>query len=113
MDVRLIEKKGCAWIAASVFSLGLAPLLANRHARQSPVRLTEEEMVLRNGTRIPWDQFSGVTATKVYLNKRYIRTRYVLKHTRGKVMVENDGMYDADRVIEFVLAHVPPQALQG
>ncbi|HYE95885.1 MAG TPA: hypothetical protein VD962_06715 [Rubricoccaceae bacterium] len=112
IEVRLIEKKGCAWVAGSVFSLGLLPLFAARQTQRSPERLTVDEMILRNGTCIPWGQFTRVTITEVYLNRRYIRTQYALKYPGGTVLLANDAMYDADRVIQFVLDHVPPEALQ-
>jgi hypothetical protein len=110
IEVRLIENKGCVWVMGAVFSLGLLPLLAGRAARTTPERLTEEEMILRNGTRIPWGQFTGAKATEVFLNRRYIRTRYVFTYTGGTVALENDRVHDSERVIGYILAHLPPQA---
>ena len=113
MDIRLAQNRGCVWVAGSVFSLGLLPLLMRRNARRLPAQLTEEAMVLRNGERIPWGQVTRVATNHVYLNTRYIRTEYVLTHTRGRVVLANDAIQDADHVMAFILGHVPPQALQA
>lgn len=114
VEVELIRNKGCMWAATAVLSLGLAPLVVGRYYRQAPRRLTEEEMTLQNGQRLPWSAFTRVTATDIYLgsglSKRYMKTRYVLQHSKGKVDVQTDTLRDADRVIAFILDHVPPQA---
>lgn len=117
MEVQYNERKGCVWVAGAVLSLGLLPLLNRRADRQAPVRLTEDEMVLRNGRRIPWSTFNRVTATDVYLgsglSKRYVRTVYALKYPEGTIRLATDSLRDADRVVDFVLSHVPPEARQA
>src|SRR5690606_25532202 len=117
MEVQYNERKGCVWVAGAVFSLGLLSLLNRRADRQAPVRLTEDEMVLRNGRRIPWSTFNRVTATDVYLgsglSKRYVRTVYALKYPEGTIRLATDYLRDADRVVDFVLSHVPPEARQA
>jgi hypothetical protein len=111
ITVRPVERKGCLWTAGGVLSLGLMPLLLRAHERQLPATLTDEEMVLRNGKRIPWSQFTGATGTKVYLEKTYVGTRWILKHPGGKVVIQTNQIHDPDQVMEFIMSHLPPQAL--
>ena len=107
LEVRPQERKGCVWMMAAVFSLGFAPLMLRRHERQLPWQLTDEEMVLRNGTRIPWNQFTGASGTKVLFRDTHIGTRWILKHAGGKVEVQTDKIHDADAVMRFILARIP------
>lgn len=107
LEVRPQERKGCVWMMASVFSLGFAPMMLRRHERQLPWQLTDEEMVLRNGTRIPWSQFTGASGTKVYFKDTYIGTRWILQHPGGKVEIQTDKIHDADPVMQFILARIP------
>ncbi len=117
MEIELIHNRGCLWVATAVLSLGLAPMITGRYYRQVPVRLSDEGMTLRNGRRIPWSAFTRVSATDIYLgsglSKRYMKTRYVLRHTGGKVDLQTDTIRDADRVIAYILERVPPQAREA
>lgn len=110
MEVRTQERKGCVWMMASVFSLGLAPLLMRRLEAQLPHQLTDDAMVLRNGTRIPWSQFTGAQGTRVLLNETYIGTRWILKHSGGKVEIQTDKIQNADQVMQFILSRIPAPA---
>ena len=110
LEVRMQERKGCVWLMASVFSLGLVPLLMRRLGAQMPVQLTDDEMVLRNGTRIPWGQFTGASGTKIFFKDTYIGTRWILKHARGKVEIPTDKIHDPDQVMQFILSRIPAPA---
>ena len=111
LEVRTQERKGCVWTMASVFSLGLAPFFIRRVEQQLPAQLTDDAMVLRNGTRIPWGQFTGTKGTRILLNDTYIGTRWILTHSGGKVQIQTNTIYDADQVMEFIFNHLPAQAL--
>lgn len=109
LEVRPQERKGCVWMMASVFSLGFAPLMLRRMERQLPFQLTDDEMVLRNGTRIPWSRFTGASGTRVLFRDTYIGTRWILKHTGGTVEVPTDKIHDPDTVMQFILSRIPGQ----
>jgi hypothetical protein len=106
MEVRH-KKGGCAEQMGCVFSLGLLPLMLAQQRKQMPISLTEAEMVLKNGTRIPWGNFTRMTATDVYLNRAFVRTQYALNHTNGKVMFGSDKIENSQEVIQFMLNHLP------
>ena len=107
LEVRPQERKGCMWTMLSVFSLGVAPMMLRRHEKQLPWQLTDEEMVLRNGTRIPWSQFTSASGTRVFLQDTYVGTRWILKHAGGKVQIQTNQIHDADPVMQFILARIP------
>jgi hypothetical protein len=110
LEVQTQERKGCVWMMTAVFSLGFAPYMLRRHDRQLPWQLTDDEMVLRNGTRIPWSQFTGASGTRVLFGDTYIGTRWVLRHAGGKVEVQTDKLQNPDAVMQFILARIPAQA---
>ena len=112
LEVRTRDRKGCLWLTGNVLSLGVLPLVMRANERQLPAQLTDTEMVLRNGKRIPWGDFTRAESLKVYLGSAYVGTRWVLKHRGGKVMLGTERLEDSDRVMEFILRHLPPQALQ-
>jgi hypothetical protein len=109
LEVQVRERKGCVWLMGSVFSLGLMPLMLRRLERQLPARFSDDEMVLRNGTRIPWSQFTGGSGTRVMMNDTYIGTRWILKHAGGKVEIQTDKIENPDEVMRFILARIPGQ----
>lgn len=111
LEVRTQERKGCVWMMLSVFSLGLAPFFIRRVERQLPAQLDDDAMVLRNGTRIPWSQFTGAQGTRILLNGTYVGTRWILKHTGGKVQIQTNTIHDADQVMEFIFGHLPAGAV--
>lgn len=117
MEIEPVHNRGCLWLFTAVASLGLAPLIAGRYYRQMPQRLSDDGMTLRNGRQIPWSAFTRVAATDIYLgsglNKRYMKTRYVLTYAGGKVDLQTDTIRDADRVMAYVLERVPPQAREA
>lgn len=113
LEVRPQERKGCVWMMASVFSLGFAPMMVRRHEKQLPRQLTDEEMVLRNGTRIPWSHFTGASGTKVFIHETYVGTRWILKHAGGKVEIQTDKIHDPDTVMQFILARIPAQQINS
>ncbi len=77
MDVRL-KPLGCVGGIGAVLSLGLLPLLRRSQEAQFPASLTDDAMILRNGTRIPWTAFTRVKATDAYVNRAYQHTLYEL-----------------------------------
>jgi hypothetical protein len=107
LEVRPLERKGCVWMMVSVFSLGFAPMMLRRMERQLPAQLTDTEMVLRNGTRIPWSLFTGASGTRVLFKDTYIGTRWILKHAGGKVEIPTDKIHNPDEVMQFILNRVP------
>lgn len=111
LEVRTVEKKGCLMTTASVLSLGVLPLLMRMHYNQLPATLTEDGMVLRNGRHIRWSDFTRVKGTRIFVNQTYIGTAWVLKHAGGKVQIRTDNLANADEVMQFILSHVPQQAI--
>ncbi|HEU0300362.1 MAG TPA: hypothetical protein VFR37_12925 [Longimicrobium sp.] len=111
LEVRSQERKGCLWTSAAVLSLGLGPLIWRRLEAQLPHQLTDDEMVLRNGTRIPWSQFTSARGTRILMNDTYIGTRWILTHAGGKVQIQTNTIHDADQVMQFILGHLPAAAL--
>src|SRR4026207_1306704 len=95
------KKGGCAEQAGCVFSLGLLPLMLAQQRKQMPVSFTDAEMVLKNGTQIPWSNFTRMTATDVYLNRAFVRTQYALNHTSGKVTFGSDKIENSQEVVQF------------
>ncbi len=110
MEVKL-KPSGCADKLGCVLSFGLLPLLAMSRRKQTPSSLTEQEMILTNGQHIPWSNFTHVQATDVYLNRGFIGTRYVLKHTGGKVAFGTDKIANAEDTVRFIRAHLPAQVV--
>jgi hypothetical protein len=107
LQVQPRERKGCGWMMAAVFSLGITPLMLRRLDRQLPAQLTDDEMVLRNGRRIPWSQFTDAKGTQVYFEESYIGTRWILRHTGGRVEIPTDKIHDPEEVMKFILSRIP------
>lgn len=101
------KKGGCTEQLGCVFSLGLLPLMLAMQRNQMPVTFSDTEMILKNGTRIPWANFTRMTATDVYLNRSFVRTQYVLNHANGKVAFGSDKIENAQEVVQFMLGHLP------
>jgi hypothetical protein len=112
MDVTY-RSKGCLDIFASVLSLGLLPLMLWLQRQRMPAQLTDELMILHNGTQIPWSAYTKATATKVFLNRRYIGTRFVFTHPSGKVELPTDRVEQPQVVTDFILRHLPPHLLKS
>ncbi len=107
MDVRL-RPLGCVGQLGAVLSLGLLPLLKRSQEAQFPASFTDDAMILRNGTRIPWTAFTRIKATDVYLNRAYQHTLYELWHPGGRLHFPTHRIDDADSVVKFILGHLPP-----
>jgi len=109
MEVRL-RPTGCAGQAGGCLSFGLLNLVMKSQNRQYPLMLTEDEMILRNGTRIAWRDFTRLKVTDILLNGAYQHTQYELWHPGGRIHFASHRIEDAEAVAGFVIAHLPPQA---
>lgn len=116
MEVKY-RRFGCLDGIGCVFSLGLLPLLLWFSMRQSPTQLTEQEMILSNGKRIPWDQFTSAKATDMYFKGSasskgaYMGTRFNLKHAGGTIKFSTNRMDNGREVVQYIYNHVPPHLL--
>jgi hypothetical protein len=116
MEVKF-RKWGCLDSVGCVLSLGLLPLFLWLNRRGTPVRLTEEEMILSNGQRIPWNSFTSVKATQMYFKGTrsskgsYTGTRFNMKHSGGKVNFATSRVENEREVVQFILSHVPRQVV--
>lgn len=112
MEVRL-KPPGCLHLIATVLSFGLASVIVRSQLRQYPASLSAEGMILRNGMRIPWSAFTRYRATEHYVQGMYLNTDYVLWHGGGRIAFAARQIEDPDAVVRFILAHLPPEAMQG
>ena len=112
MEVQF-KRFGCLDGIGCVFSLGLLPLMLWLAKRQTPVTLTDQEMILNNGKSIPWDQFTSMKATQMYYKARmgskgaYMGTRFTLKHTNGTLKFGTGRMTNEPAVVQFIMSHLP------
>lgn len=107
MDVRIrpLGNLGCV---GGVLSLGLLPLILRSHEKQFPASLTDDGMRLRNGVHIPWSSITRFRARDVLLNGRKQHTLYELWHPGGRVHFPSHRIEDADRVVDYMVRHLPP-----
>jgi hypothetical protein len=107
MEIRFRNLR-CLDYIAGVLSLGCLPLFFWFYRRQLPARLTEEGMVLRSGRQIPWSAFTKLKATEVHYGDALVGTRYELWHSSGKVEIGTDKIQNAQAIVDYVMAHLPP-----
>lgn len=105
-----LKPLGCAGKAGGCLSFGLLNVVVRSHEKQFPLLLADDAMLLRNGTRIPWNSITRFKATDVLLNGAYQHTLYELWHPGGRVHFPTHRIEDAERVVDFVVQHVPAQA---
>ena len=112
MDVEL-KPFGCIEKFAILASFGLAGLMLKIHRNQLPRTMTETEMVLRNGTRIPWSTFKRIQVTEIRVHGVPVGTQYMLWHDRGKVVIMDNKILEPQAVIEFMSRRLPSNIQQG
>jgi len=112
MNVQL-KPPGCVERLGAVLSFGLLPLVRRSVMRQYPATLTDDTMILRNGTRIAWSAFTRFRHTDAYVQGVYVNTTYELWHAAGRLHFSTRQIVDADAVVRFVLGHLPAEVTAG
>jgi hypothetical protein len=108
VEVQIRTDGGCIYVVGSVFSLGLLPFLKGRHRRQLPARMDDAGITLRDGRHVAWGAITQVRGTDQYLQRRYIRTVYVITHAGGKLTLATDELSGFAEVLGFIGSHLPP-----
>jgi hypothetical protein len=69
-------------------------------------------MILRNGTRVPWDRFKRSKRTDIFYgqNRVFTGSRYELWFEGGKTQFGTPMLTNADEVVTFILRHLPEAA---
>ena len=112
MEVQL-RPPGCLHRLGTALSFGLLPVLLRSQQTQYPASLSEDSMILRSGVRIPWSAFKRYRATELYVRGIHMNTQYELWHSSGRVYFAARQIEDPDAVVRFILAHLPPEAMQA
>lgn len=102
---------GCLMIVGGLFSFGVFPLLVWLDRRKYPAAVDDDGMLLRNGTKVPWGEFTRAQITKVHVNGRYVTDRLDLWHSHGTTKMDYRFVEDAPRVVDFIVRHLPARAV--
>ncbi len=94
-------------VVLGLFSLGVAPWAIWRTMRRWPARVDEQGMTLRNGTHIPWTDFTQIRKVDVMLNGRKVSERFDLRSPQGKVSIVPDRLFDGNAVANYVWEQLP------
>ncbi len=107
-----LRPSGCVDMAVAVGSFGMVPVYLYFYRRKMPGRLTEEAMILRDGTVVPWGRFKRTKRTDIYYGPREVFTgsRYQLWYEGGKVQFGTPMLANADPVVAFIFSHLPAEA---
>ena len=107
MEIQARQLPFGTMVILGLFSMGVAPWAIWRSMRTWPAQADEEGMTLRNGTRIPWTDFTQIRKVDVMLNGRKVSQRFDLRWPKGKVSIVPDRLFEGDTVAQYVWDRLP------
>ncbi len=113
MEVRIRPLSGCLRVFLGVMTLGVAPLLARLNERHWPQSIDEQGLLTRGGTRISWNEFTKITKVITTINGGGKTEHFELKYPKGKVVVAPYRLEDGQRVLDYIVRHLPEQTIQA
>ena len=113
MEVRLRRQPvGYVYWPSSLITFGLFALLISLGERHFAVRMETVGVLTRGGTRIAWNEITGLNRTKGILNGGVLSDEYPLKSSKGKVSLPMWRVENAREATDYLVAHLPPSLRQ-
>ena len=118
MEIRLRRQpNGCIYWPLTIMTLGLFALLKSMGERHFIQQMDEMGVVTRGGTRINWNEFTGIERWQAKMTRSAsapaLSDEYLLKSSKGKVSLPLWRAENAKEAREYLFQHLPPNVLQG
>jgi len=110
MEIDYAKPPGCLMVVLGVCTLGVANLIIHLKSRRWPALADDQGLRLRDGTRIPWTEFTGAQEVTTDVGGTVVRRLDLHTKQSGTVQFPFERAHDAQRAVDTLLARMPGAA---